>query len=68
MWVADAAHGRLIRVIEGGSILQERRIEGAGALAQNSPHENRGTIAPHPDGQSENLSVSYAARLPWALS
>jgi len=33
VWVADAAHGRLVRVAEGGSILQELKIEGAGVFA-----------------------------------
>jgi sugar lactone lactonase YvrE len=33
VWVADAAHGRLVRVAEGGSILQELKIGGAGVFA-----------------------------------
>ena len=33
VWVADAAHSRLIRVAEGGRILEERRVEGAGVFA-----------------------------------
>jgi len=33
IWVADAAHGRLLRVAAGGRILEELRIEGAGAFA-----------------------------------
>ena len=33
VWVADAAHSRLIRVAEGGRILEECRIEGAGVFA-----------------------------------
>ena len=33
VWVADASHGRLIRVAEGGSILQELKVEGAGVFA-----------------------------------
>jgi len=33
VWVADAAHSRLIRVAEGGSILHELKVEGAGVFA-----------------------------------
>jgi sugar lactone lactonase YvrE len=33
VWVADAAHGRLLRVAEGGGILQELKVEGAGVFA-----------------------------------
>ena len=33
VWVADAAHSRLIRVAEGGRILQELKVEGTGAFA-----------------------------------
>jgi sugar lactone lactonase YvrE len=33
VWVADAAHSRLIRVAEGGRILEERRINGVGVFA-----------------------------------
>lgn len=33
VWVADAAHGRLIRVAEGGRILEERKTEGVGVFA-----------------------------------
>lgn len=33
VWVADAAHGRLLRVAEGGSILEELKVEGAGVFA-----------------------------------
>jgi sugar lactone lactonase YvrE len=33
VWVADAAHGRLIRVAEGGRILEERKTNGLGAFA-----------------------------------
>jgi len=33
VWVADAVHSRLIRVAEGGRILEERRIEDNGVFA-----------------------------------
>ncbi len=33
VWVADATHGRLLRVAEGGRILQELRTEGMGVFA-----------------------------------
>jgi sugar lactone lactonase YvrE len=33
VWVADAAHGRLIRVAEGGSILHELKVERVGVFA-----------------------------------
>ena len=33
VWVADAAHSRLIRVAEGGRILDERKTDGAGVFA-----------------------------------
>jgi sugar lactone lactonase YvrE len=33
VWVADAAHSRLIRVAEGGAILDERTAEGTGLFA-----------------------------------
>jgi sugar lactone lactonase YvrE len=33
VWVADCAHSRLIRVAEGGLILEERRIDGFGVFA-----------------------------------
>jgi sugar lactone lactonase YvrE len=33
VWVADAAHSRLIRVAEGGNILQELKFEGVGVFA-----------------------------------
>jgi sugar lactone lactonase YvrE len=33
VWVADAMHGRLIRVAEGGRILQELKTEGMGVFA-----------------------------------
>jgi sugar lactone lactonase YvrE len=33
VWVADAAHSRMIRVAEGGHILDERRVNGAGVFA-----------------------------------
>jgi len=33
VWVADAAHSRLIRVAEGGRILEERKTDGVGAFA-----------------------------------
>jgi sugar lactone lactonase YvrE len=33
VWVADAAHGRVLRVAEGGRILEERKTHGIGAFA-----------------------------------
>ena len=33
VWVADAAHGRLLRVAEGGRILEERKTDGVGVFA-----------------------------------
>jgi sugar lactone lactonase YvrE len=33
VWVADAVHSRLIRVVEGGLILEERKTEGIGVFA-----------------------------------
>ena len=33
VWVADAAHGRLLRVAEGGRILEERKTDGIGVFA-----------------------------------
>ena len=33
VWVADAAHSRLIRVVEGGRILEERETTGVGVFA-----------------------------------
>jgi sugar lactone lactonase YvrE len=33
VWVADAVHGRLIRVAEGGRIMEERKTDGVGAFA-----------------------------------
>lgn len=33
VWVADAGHGRLLRVAEGGRILEERKTDGVGAYA-----------------------------------
>ena len=33
VWVADAAHSRLIRVAEGGHILEERKTDGVGVFA-----------------------------------
>ena len=33
VWVADAAHSRLLRVAEGGRILEERKTDGIGAFA-----------------------------------
>jgi sugar lactone lactonase YvrE len=33
VWVAAAAHGRLIRVAEGGRILEERKTNGIGVFA-----------------------------------
>jgi sugar lactone lactonase YvrE len=33
VWVADAAHSRLIRVAEGGHILEERKTDGIGVFA-----------------------------------
>lgn len=33
VWVADAAHSRLIRVVEGGRILEERETTGMGVFA-----------------------------------
>ena len=33
VWVADAAHSRLLRVAEGGRILEERKIDGVGVFA-----------------------------------
>lgn len=33
VWVADATHNRLIRVAEGGRILEERKTEGVGVFA-----------------------------------
>ena len=33
VWVADAAHGRLVRVAEGGRILEERKTDGVGVFA-----------------------------------
>jgi sugar lactone lactonase YvrE len=33
VWVADAAHSRLLRVAEGGCILEERKTDGVGVFA-----------------------------------
>jgi sugar lactone lactonase YvrE len=33
VWVADAMHSRLLRVAEGGCILEERKTDGVGAFA-----------------------------------
>jgi len=33
VWIADAAHSRLIRVAEGGGILEERKTDGVGVFA-----------------------------------
>ncbi|HEV2424200.1 MAG TPA: SMP-30/gluconolactonase/LRE family protein [Terriglobia bacterium] len=33
VWVADAEHSRLLRVAEGGRVLEERRTEGVGTFA-----------------------------------
>jgi sugar lactone lactonase YvrE len=33
IWVADAMHGRLIRVAKGGDILEELKIDGLGVFA-----------------------------------
>jgi sugar lactone lactonase YvrE len=33
VWAADAAHGRLVRVAEGGRILEERKTNGVGVFA-----------------------------------
>jgi sugar lactone lactonase YvrE len=33
VWVADAAHGRLLRVAEGGRIIEERKTDGVGVFA-----------------------------------
>jgi sugar lactone lactonase YvrE len=33
VWVADALHGKLIRVAEGGRILEERKVEKGGVFA-----------------------------------
>jgi len=33
IWVADATHARLLRVAEGGAILEELKVEGAGVFA-----------------------------------
>ena len=33
VWVADAMHGRLIRVAEGGGVLEELKTDGMGAFA-----------------------------------
>jgi sugar lactone lactonase YvrE len=33
VWVADAVHGRLIRVVEGGEIVDERTADGVGLFA-----------------------------------
>ena len=33
VWVAECAHGRLIRVVEGGRILEERKTDGVGVFA-----------------------------------
>ena len=33
VWVADATHGRLIRVAEGGRMLEERKTDGVGVFA-----------------------------------
>lgn len=33
VWLADAGHGRLLRVAEGGRILEERKTAGVGAFA-----------------------------------
>ena len=33
VWVADAAHSRLLRVAEGGRILEERKTDGVGVFA-----------------------------------
>ena len=33
VWVADAAHSRLLRVAEGGRILEERKTDGIGVFA-----------------------------------
>src|SRR6516162_9677726 len=33
VWVADATHGRLLRVAEGGRILEELKTDGVGAFA-----------------------------------
>lgn len=33
VWVADAMHSRLLRVVEGGRIIEERKTDGVGAFA-----------------------------------
>ncbi len=33
VWIADATHGRLVRVAEGGRILEERKTDGMGVFA-----------------------------------
>ena len=33
IWIADATHGRLVRVAEGGRILEERKTNGMGVFA-----------------------------------
>jgi sugar lactone lactonase YvrE len=44
VWVADAAHSRLIRVAEGGHILEERKTDGVGVFACMLGGDDRRTL------------------------
>jgi sugar lactone lactonase YvrE len=44
IWVADAVHGRLIRVAEGGEILQQIETDGLGVFACMLGGDNERTL------------------------
>jgi sugar lactone lactonase YvrE len=44
IWVADAKEGRLIRVAEGGDILEELKTDGLGVFACMLGGENERTL------------------------
>jgi sugar lactone lactonase YvrE len=65
VWVADAAHGRLIRVAEGGSILQELKVERAGVFACMLGGDDGRTLfaCAAPSFQEAEASVKHRASI-----
>jgi sugar lactone lactonase YvrE len=65
VWVADAAHGRLIRVAKGGSILQELKVEGCGVFACMLGGDDGRTVfaCAAPTFQESEASVNHRASI-----
>ncbi len=65
VWVADAAHGRLLRVAEGGRILQELTANGAGLYACMLGGEKGRTLfaCAAPTFQESEASMNHRASI-----